>query len=112
MPNFATSVRAQRAVRRRPVLYCSSAIRGTLQIARSSVRRQELWTTLAWAGIAERDPFASHTALLNLPPDAIDVHLLASYLTSCNRVEEALTLLQDARRFGDRSVETSKLLID
>jgi tetratricopeptide (TPR) repeat protein len=86
--------------------------RGALDVARSSVQRQALWATLAWAGIAERDPFLAHTALLNLPADAIDVHLLASYLNSCNRVDEALDLLREARRLGDRSVETSKLLID
>jgi hypothetical protein len=42
----------------------------------------------------------------------LDVHLLASYLTVCNRVDEAVELLEGARSFGHRSQETSKLLID
>ena len=86
--------------------------RSGLELARSGNHRRALWTTLAWSGIAERDPFLAHTALLHLPSDAIDVHLLASYLNSCNRVEEALDLLRDARHLGARQAETSKLLID
>ncbi|HWZ91235.1 MAG TPA: hypothetical protein VNW92_20380 [Polyangiaceae bacterium] len=36
----------------------------------------------------------------------------ASYLNACNRVDEALDLLREARCLGACSVETSKLLID
>jgi hypothetical protein len=86
--------------------------RRALEAARTEDHRRKLWTTLAWAGIAQRDPFLAHTALLQLPNEGIDTHLLASYLNACNRVDEALSLLQDARSFGERSVETSKLLID
>jgi hypothetical protein len=61
---------------------------------------------------AAHEPFLAHTALLQLPSERIDTHLLASYLNVCNRVDDALSLLQEARGFGERSVETSKLLID
>jgi hypothetical protein len=86
--------------------------RRALEAARTDDHRLKLWTTLAWAGIGQRDPFLAHAALLQLPNEGIDTHLLASYLNACNRVDEALSLLQDARGFGERSVETSKLLID
>jgi hypothetical protein len=83
-----------------------------LAIAASARERQRLWKAFAWAWIGRRDPFFVHGALLNLPPTAIDVHLLASYLTICNRIDEAVELLQEARGLGHRTEETTKLLID
>jgi hypothetical protein len=86
--------------------------RATLELARSSELRKSAWSTIAWAGIGARDPFATHAALQQLPQSCIDVHLLASYLACCNRNPEAQELLQEARRLGQYSTETSKLLIE
>jgi hypothetical protein len=86
--------------------------RSGLARALSPARREKLWTALAWAGIGKGDPFLAHDALLRLPLRAIDLHLLASYLSCCNRVEEAVAVLEEARALGHRSPETSKLLAD
>jgi hypothetical protein len=86
--------------------------RTALALARSAEQRQNLWSTFAWAGIADRDPFAAHAALQQLPEARLDVHLLAAYLSCCNRNLEAQELLEEARRLGLRSKETSKLLIE
>ncbi|HEY5372110.1 MAG TPA: hypothetical protein VIK01_00425, partial [Polyangiaceae bacterium] len=86
--------------------------RAALEEARSFAQRRELWKTLAWSGINERDPFLTHLALQHLPPADIDLHLLSSYLTCCNRDAEAEQLLREARDKGCRSLETSKLLIE
>ena len=86
--------------------------RNSLALARSAEQRQNLWSTFAWAGIGDRDPFAAHAALQQLPEARLDVHLLAAYLSCCNRNLEAQELLEEARRLGQRSKETSKLLIE
>jgi hypothetical protein len=83
-----------------------------LATALSGPLRQKLWKLLAWAWIERRDPFLAHAALLRMQPHMHDVHLLAWYLTLCNRVDEAVELLEDARSLGHRSQETTKLLID
>ena len=86
--------------------------RAALEDARSFAQRRELWKNLAWSGINERDPFLTHLALQHLPPADIDLHLVSSYLTCCNRDAEAEQLLREARDKGCRSLETSKLLIE
>ena len=86
--------------------------RAALEDARSFAQRRELWKTLAWSGINERDPFLTHLALQHLPPADIDLYLLSSYLTCCNRDAEAEQLLRETRDKGCRSLETSKLLIE
>jgi len=83
-----------------------------LATALASRSRQRLWTTLAWTGIALGDPLVTHEALLRLYPNSISLHLVASYLSSCNRVEEAVELLLEMRALGHRSTETTKLLVD
>lgn len=83
-----------------------------LASALSGVRRRRLLRALAWAGIGRNDPFLAHGALLELAPKDLDVHLLASYLGACNRVDEAVELLEEDRRAGHRSAETTKLLAD
>jgi len=87
-------------------------VRAALAVARSKEQRQKLWATFAWAGIGSRDPFMAHAALQHLPDARLDVHLLAAYLHCCNRTLEAQELLQEARRLGQWTTETSKLLID
>jgi tetratricopeptide (TPR) repeat protein len=67
---------------------------------------------LAWAAIARRDPLSARAALAQLPFDRLDYYLLAAYLSSCNRSEEALALLQEARAIGHRDRESTRLLID
>jgi len=85
--------------------------RRALGRARSRALRARLWRALAWAAIGEGDPLLSHGALGALPPEELDVHLVASYLATCNRVEEAVGLLERARSLGLRSPETTKLLL-
>jgi hypothetical protein len=87
-------------------------VRAALERARCPDHRRALWRTLAWSGIAQRDPFLSHLALQQLPPEDMDLHLLSSYLACCNRCTEAEELLREARADGYRSPETSKLLIE
>jgi hypothetical protein len=86
--------------------------RSALAVARSREQREKTWSTFAWAGIGSRDPFAAHTGLQHLPLRCLNVHLLAAYLCCCNRTLEAQELLQEARRLGQRTAETSKLLIE
>jgi len=84
----------------------------TLCVARSLRARRMLWTTLTWAAIEEREPLLAHRALCHLPDEAIDFHLLASYLSCCNRLDEAARLLQEARESGYHDAETTRLSID
>jgi len=86
--------------------------RTALELSRSNEQRQGLWSTVAWAGIGDGDPFAAHAGLQHLTEASLDVHLLASYLVCCNRTFEAQQLLLEARQLGNRSPETSKLLIE
>ena len=83
-----------------------------LAVALSARKRERLWKAFAWAQIGQQDPFRAHGALLQLPIHAIDLHLLAAYLSCCNRVDEAAALLEEARSRGHRSPETTKLLTD
>jgi hypothetical protein len=92
---------------------------GAARIAQSALahtllseHRTRLWLTTAWAGIAQRDPFLTHTALQQLPAAALTLDLVAAYLTTCNRVEEACDLLAEARKAGYRSRACSKQWID
>jgi hypothetical protein len=86
--------------------------RAALEDACSFAQRRKLWKILVWAAIEQRDPFLTHLALQHLPPADIDLHLLSSYLSCCNRSAEAEELLREARNQGYRSAETSKLLIE
>ncbi len=86
--------------------------RAALQLARSKEQRQKLWTSYAWGGVGSRDSFVAHAGLQHLSDGCLDVHLLAAYLCCCNRAFEAQELLQEARRLGQWTSETSKLLIE
>lgn len=90
----------------------AAVAQAALRRALSSARRSELWTTVAWAAIANRDPLLAHIALRRLPVSELGVHTVASYLACCNRSAEALALLHDARSLGLRSRETTKLFIE
>ncbi|HVW26355.1 MAG TPA: hypothetical protein VHC69_13390 [Polyangiaceae bacterium] len=83
-----------------------------LATAMSARSRNALWKTMAWSGIGTADPLLTHDALLHLAPEAIDLHLLASYLGCCNRLDEAIELLEDARLAGQGSPECFRLLAD
>ena len=83
-----------------------------LATALSPVCRARLWTCCAWAAIAKRDPFLAHHALGELPAKVVGPHLVASYLDCCNRTDEAMELLEQARKRGDRSTATAKLLLE
>jgi hypothetical protein len=86
--------------------------RRALGLARSESLRIRLWRTLAWAGISKHDPLLAHAGLIGMRPEYPDLHLLAAYLACCNRLDEAVELLEQARGSGQRGAETSKLLID
>ncbi|HVJ16414.1 MAG TPA: hypothetical protein VM686_13325 [Polyangiaceae bacterium] len=83
-----------------------------LELACSPAARRTLAELMAWAAIAQQDPFLAHSSLMALPEEAIEPYLLASYLRCCNRSDEALELLQEVRKAGQRTRETTKLLID
>jgi hypothetical protein len=83
-----------------------------LERARSENERTRLWETVAWAAVGKGDPFRAHQALGKLPPSSFEPYLVAAYLTTCNRLEEAAALLEEARGAGRRSAEQTKLLLD
>lgn len=83
-----------------------------LMLVRSAPLRTRLYRALAWSAIAEDDAFETHRVLAALEPEAVDLHLLCAYLTSCRRPDEALELLAEARRLGHRSAELTKLHVD
>jgi hypothetical protein len=74
--------------------------------------RVRLWLITAWAGVGQRDPFLTHAAMLQLPMALCTIDLVSAYLTTCNRTDEALALMTEARRLGHRSRTTSKQLLD
>ena len=90
---------------------CELSQRG-LAKAVSPRGRAALWKTLAWGGVARDNPFSAHEALLHLDPASLDVHLLAAYLACCNRIDESVAVLEEARRFGQGSAACTKLLAD
>lgn len=92
--------------------HAAELARRGLRLAMSAGQRERLWRALAWAGIGQKDPVLAHGSLLRLQPEAIDLHLLASYLNACNRGDEAVEILWDARSHGHRSPEATKLLLD
>lgn len=80
--------------------------------ALSAHYREALWKTLAWAAIGKADPLLAHDALLRLPAGGVDLHLLAAYLGCCNRLDEGIELLQQARCDGQCTPECTRLLAD
>jgi hypothetical protein len=83
-----------------------------LTLAHSAKLRSRSGRTLAWAGIGQSNPLLAHAGLMNVARDDLDVHLLAAYLACCNRNDEALELLEQARTSGHRAPEMTKLHID
>jgi len=75
-------------------------------------RRARRNTAAAWAAIGKDDPFLAHRALSALPASSIEPHLIAAYLSTCNRVGESVALLEDMRGAGARSMQATKLLVD
>jgi hypothetical protein len=106
------SSEAEAALAAGDVSHAIRIARGALDVARSIDQRHKLWRTLAWAAIAQSDPFLAHLALQHLPQADVDLYLLCSYLMICGRNSEAEELLQEARGRGQRSPETSKQLIE
>jgi hypothetical protein len=83
-----------------------------LERARSESARKNLREIVAWATIGMSDPFRAHKALGKLPPSSFEPHLVAAYLSTCNRLDEAAALLEEARSAGRRSSEQTKSLLD
>lgn len=86
--------------------------RAGLAQARSDALRARFWTALCWGAMGAKDPFLTHAALSHVPDEALTVLLVAAYLRVCGRLQEAETLLLEARALGQRSRETTRLLID
>lgn len=83
-----------------------------LALAESPELRSRLSQTLAWAAIGKADPLLAHQALERLQPANMSPHLVAAYLSCCNRLDEASRLLEQARAHGHRTAETTKLAVD
>ncbi len=90
----------------------SVRVKQALAAARSPAARSRLLTLAAWAAIGRQDPYLAHQAVGRLSPKQLDIHLVAAYLACCNRTGEAIALLEEGRRMGQRSRETTKLLVD
>lgn len=80
--------------------------------AQSLKVKSELNGTLAWAAIAQKEPIILHQALEHLPIADIDLHLVAAYLSCCNRLDEAAQLLERAHALGHRATETMKIWLE
>jgi hypothetical protein len=83
-----------------------------LALARGMRLRSDLNGVLVWAAIAQHEPVVAHMALARMSESAIDDYLLAAYLSCCNRVDDAVQLLREARELGKRDADSTKLLID
>jgi len=86
--------------------------RRALGRCRSPELRARLWRTVAWGAIGEGDALVAHGAVGALPARELDVHLVAAYLAACNRADEAVALLEQARERGQRAPQTTKLLLE
>jgi hypothetical protein len=104
--------RAERLVAMGETTEALRLLRQLLARVREPELRLRLWKCLAWAAIGNGDGFVAHSALGILPARFLDVHLVAAYLAVCGRVDEAIVLLERARVAGQRSRETTKLLLD
>jgi hypothetical protein len=81
--------------------------------ARTARSRNEAWTTLAWAHVADgRGPLARE-ALMNVKPQGdIDLYTLAAVEDAAGAPDHAKDVLLQARQLGLRTAEMTKLLID
>jgi len=79
---------------------------------REPALRDRACKCLAWAAIGSGDARWAHVALAMLPSRELDVHLVASYLAVRKLDDQAIELLERARVEGQRSRETTKLLLD
>jgi len=86
--------------------------RDALAQTRSRALRTRLLVAMAWGSIGEGDVFVAHAALTQLPSERLSVHLVAAYLRACRRFAEAEALLTQARGLGQRTRETTKLLLE
>jgi len=86
--------------------------RDLLHGAHSTELRARAAQALAWAAIGAGDATAAHAAIAELPEQAIDAHLVASYLAVDNRPREAIMLLESAHGLGASSSESLRLLAD
>jgi hypothetical protein len=109
----------EKLIARAEALLAADDAAGAAQIARRALEhallddyRVRLWLITAWAGVGQRDPFLTHAAMLHLPTAACTIDIVSAYLSTCNRTDEALALLMEARRLGHRSRATSKQLLD
>lgn len=95
-----------------PALRLLHAVLSVLLIGTASVVVAHSGWGAAWAAVAKPDPVLAHQALQQLPASELDLHLVAAYLSCCNRLDEAADLLELARRHGYHAAETTKLAVD
>jgi hypothetical protein len=105
------AVRAEEHLAEDETLQALTLARHGLARARSEPFRSRLWKTVAWAAIGRGDALIAREAVSALPPKERDVYLVSSYLSACNRTDEALALLERARARGQQARETTKLLL-
>lgn len=108
----ALAARAEQAIDRGRPSEAVIVARSGLSVARSRACRRRLHAATYWGAVGAGDPFLAHSALAQLPSEAITVHLVAAYLRVCGRLGDAEALLLRARSLGQRTRETTKLLID
>jgi hypothetical protein len=86
--------------------------RDVVEAARSVELQARASRALAWAAIGAGDIAQAHEAMARLPESLLDAHLVASYLATVNRTQDAIALLNEAKRGGLRSHESLRLLAD
>lgn len=106
------AIRAENLLQADDAIGAAHVARLALTRALANEYRTRLWLITAWAGVGQRDPFLTHAALRQLPAPALTVELVAAYLSTCNRTDEAVALLMAARKMCHRSRVATKQLID
>jgi hypothetical protein len=108
----AATDRAERLLETGEPLLALELVRANVDRACAEVTRARLHAALAWAAIGKADPVLAHQAISALPPDALEPHLVAAYLSTCNRLDEAAALLEETHARGATSTESTKLMVD
>lgn len=81
--------------------------------AKSQPLRNGAYTALAWVHLERGQGARARAALAEIdPPHAVDPYTVAAVEDAAGDPERARAILEEARRQGYRTVESSKLLID
>jgi Zn-dependent protease len=81
--------------------------------ARTQAMKNGGWTAVAWVHVQRGDGLRARQALANVdPPFAVDPYTIAAVEDAAGDATRARNLLEEARKQGFRTPESSKLLID